>query len=356
MADDQEKTQQATEHRREEFRKRGDVAKSRELVSIAVLFAGFLTVTFTSGFIARIYNETQVFIFNRINFDFNKGNLSQIFEMIFVNIFKMLLPLFLVLMIVSIASNVFQTGILLTALKFDFNKINPVSKFKQIFFSKNTFIELLKAIIKVIVVGIISYVIIKNAIDLIITSNEKTLPDIMDIAGDIVYKIFLNVLLLLLFLGFADFAYQKFMMEEKMMMSFQEVKDEYKQLEGDPFIKSKRRSKQREMSMNRMMQAVPKADVVVTNPTHFAVALQYDRKKNQAPIVVAKGADLIAQKIKEIAKENKVVITENVMLARALYWNVEVGDEVPSHLFKAVAEVLAYVFKLNKEKGKKWQK
>jgi flagellar biosynthetic protein FlhB len=156
--------------------------------------------------------------------------------------------------------------------------------------------------------------------------------------------------MLLLVLAFIDFMYQKFKMEEKMKMTHQEIKDEYKQLEGDPHVKGKRKQKQREMSMNRMMQSIPSSDVIVANPTHFAVALKYDQKNDYAPIVVAKGADLIAQKIKEIGKLHNIPIVENKPLARNLFWNLEIGDSIPAHLFKAVAELFAYIYKLDKKK------
>ncbi len=353
---DQEKTQQPTEHRREEFRKKGDVAKSRELVSIGVLLGGFLTLYFFIGWMFELYNELQLFIFQRINFSINSDNIGQILSYPILQMFKMLMPFFIAVVVISIGANVAQTGFLVSenAFKFDFSRINPASKFKQIFLSKQSFFELFKAILKLVIVGLISWFIILSSIGLIIDTLQRQISDILSITGVFVFKLILNSLILLLFLGFADFIFQKFQMEEKMKMTHQEIKDEYKQMEGDPFVKSKRRSKQREISMNRMMQEVPQADVIVTNPTHFAVALKYDRKKNRAPIVVAKGADFLAQKIKEVAKDSGVQIVENKMLARALYWNVDIGDSIPESLFKTVAELLAYVYKRNKEKGKRW--
>ncbi|MBN2695570.1 flagellar biosynthesis protein FlhB [bacterium] len=353
---DQEKTQQPTEHRREEFRKKGDVAKSRELVSIGVLLAGFLALYFFVGWMIELYNELQLFTFQRINFSVKSDNIGQVLSFPVFQMFKMLMPFFIAVIVVAIAANVGQTGFLVSenAFKFDFSRINPASKFKQIFFSKQSFFELFKAILKLAIVGLLSWFVILSSIGLIIDSLQRQIPDILSITGSFVFKLVLNSLILLLFLGFADFIFQKLQMEEKMKMTHQEVKDEYKQMEGDPFIKSKRRSKQREISMNRMMQEVPQADVIVTNPTHFAVALRYDRKKDRAPIVVAKGADFMAQKIKEVARESGVQIVENKMLARALYWNVEIGDSIPESLFKAVAELLAYVYKINREKGRRW--
>ncbi len=355
---DQEKTQQATEHQRQEFRKRGEVAKSSELISVAVLFAGILILTILSTYIIESYQDIQFYFFNHLNYDFNTSNKGNLGDIVFLGIFKILLPIFLTLMIIGVVANVAQTGLLLTTepLKVDFGRINPLKKIKQIFFSKDAFFELIKSIIKILVIGFIAFSTTKSFVNLILSSQERQIDDILHITGLVIFKLLINIMALLLVLGFADFMYQKFKMEERMKMTHQEIKDEYKQLEGDPFIKGKRKQKQREMSMNRMMQAVPNADVVVANPTHFAVALRYDKKNDDAPIVVAKGADLIAQKIKSIAKENDVPIVENKPLARNLYWNLDVGDSIPASLFKAVAELFAYIYQLDKKRNKAWVK
>jgi flagellar biosynthetic protein FlhB len=349
---DQEKTQQATEHQRREFRKRGEVAKSNELVSISVLFAGILILTIFSTYLIENYQQLQSYFFIHLNFDFNMTNKGVISSIIFISLMKILFPVFLTLMIVAIVSNVAQTGLLLSteSLKFDWSKINPLKKAKQLFFSKDTFFELFKSIVKLLVIGYITIITSKSFIGLILSSQERQIDDILHITGLVIFRILLNILMLLLVLAFIDFMYQKFKMEEKMKMTHQEIKDEYKQLEGDPHVKGKRKQKQREMSMNRMMQSIPSSDVIVANPTHFAVALKYDQKNDYAPIVVAKGADLIAQKIKEIGKLHNIPIVENKPLARNLFWNLEIGDSIPAHLFKAVAELFAYIYKLDKKK------
>ena len=348
---DQEKTQQATEHQRREFRKRGEVAKSSELVSVSVLFAGILILTIISTYLIENYQNLQFYFFTHIAFDLNPSNKGVMASVIFTTLMKILLPVFLTLMIIAVTANVAQTGILLSteSLKFDWGKINPLKKIKQLFFSKDTFFELFKSIVKLFFIGFITFVTAKSFIGLIISSQERQIDDILHITGLVLFRILLNVLMLLLVLGFVDFIYQKFKMEEKMKMTHQEIKDEYKQLEGDPHVKGKRKQKQREMSMNRMMQAVPDSDVIVANPTHFAVALKYDRENDFAPRVVAKGADLVAQKIKEIGRNNNVPIVENKPLARNLFWNLEIGDSIPAHLFKVVAELFAYVYKLDKK-------
>jgi len=348
---DQEKTQQATEHQRREFRKRGEIAKSSELVSVSVLFGGILILTIISTYLIENYQHLQFYFFNHIAFDLNPSNKGVMASVIFTTLIKTLLPIFLTLMIIAVIANVAQTGIILSteSLKFDWGKINPLKKIKQLFFSKDTFFELFKSIIKLFAIGFITFVTAKSFVGLIISSQERQIDDILHITGLVLFRILLNVLMLLLVLGFVDFIYQKFKMEEKMKMTHQEIKDEYKQLEGDPHVKGKRKQKQREMSMNRMMQAVPSSDVIVANPTHFAVALKYDKENDYAPQVVAKGADLIAQKIKEIGRKNGVPIVENRPLARNLFWNLEIGDFIPANLFKVVAELFAYVYKLDKK-------
>jgi len=351
---DQEKTQQATEHQRREFRKRGEIAKSSELVSVSVLFAGILILTIISAYIIENYQHLQFYFFSHIAYDLNPSNKGVVGAVIFSTLMKILFPIFLTLMIVAVVANVAQTGLLLSteSLKFDWSKINPLKKAKQLFFSKDTFFELFKSIVKLFVIGFITFATAKSFVGLILESQERQIDDILHITGLIIFRILINILMLLLVLGFVDFIYQKFKMEEKMKMTHQEIKDEYKQLEGDPHVKGKRKQKQREMSMNRMMQAVPNSDVIVANPTHFAVALKYDKENDYAPKVVAKGADLVAQKIKEIGRNNNIPIVENKPLARNLFWNLEIGDSIPANLFKAVAELFAYVYKLDK-KGRK---
>jgi len=350
---DQEKTQQATEHQRREFRKRGEVAKSNELISISVLFAGVLILTIASTYLIENYNSLQFYFFNHLAFDFKADNSGVVADVIFMSLIKTLSPIFLTLVVIAIAANVAQTGIIISteSLKFDFSKINPLKKAKQLFFSKDTFFELFKSIIKLFVIGFITVVTAKSFIGLILSSQERQIDDILHISGLVIFKILLNILMLLLLLALIDFMYQKYKMEEKMKMTHQEIKDEYKQMEGDPHVKGKRKQKQREMSMNRMMQAVPGSDVVVANPTHFAVALRYS-KDDYSPVVVAKGADLVAQKIKAIARDNNVPVVENKPLARNLFWNLEVGDSIPAELFKVVAELFAYIYKLEKSGGK----
>ena len=226
-----------------------------------------------------------------------------------------------------------------------FNKLNPINGFKRIFSSK-TIVELLKSIAIIMVIAILAYMELKGQIGYLFLLYQMDLFDALGFIGNTIINLGIKVSAVLLLIGFADLFYQKRKFKEDMRMTKQEVKDEYKNAEGDPQIKGQIRRKMQQASMRRMMQSVPKADVVITNPTHFAVAIQYDSKVASAPIVVAKGQDFLAQKIKEAAKVHNVEIVENKPLARALYYNVDIGGMVPPELYQAVAEVLAFVYKV----------
>jgi flagellar biosynthetic protein FlhB len=211
-------------------------------------------------------------------------------------------------------------------------------------FSLRALVELFKSILKIIFIGVVVFSLIWKRKQELLIIGEKSIFDASRLIGSLVIQIGLAAAACLAVLAAADYLYQKFEYEKKLRMSKQDIKDEYKKMEGDPFIKGQRRARQRELSMNRMMQEVPKADVVITNPTHFAVAIRYDFKSMAAPEVIAKGQDHIALKIKEIAKQNEIMTVENRPLARALFAAVEIGQPVPEEMFNAVGEVLAYVY------------
>lgn len=229
-----------------------------------------------------------------------------------------------------------------------FNKLNPIKGFSRIF-SANSLVELLKSIAKLGIIGYVVYSYIKDHLSEIYILYDLTLNRAIGLIGDIVIDVGIRIAAVYMVLAFLDFVYQKWKFKQDMMMTKQEVKDEYKNQEGDPQIKGKQKQRMREASMRRMMQQLPEADVVITNPTHYAVAVKYDPDKYDAPYVLAKGQDYLAQRIKEIAKENDVEIVENKPLARMLYANVEIGGLIPPELYQAVAEVLAFVYHL---KGK----
>ena len=261
-----------------------------------------------------------------------------------------LLPIMLVAVVAAIAANFFQFGLLFTTepLKFDLKKIDPIKGLKRIF-SMKAIIELLKSILKISFIGSVTTLIIWMNLEQVLSLSFKTAWDTLSTIGWLTGMMGIAASFVLLFISILDFFYQRFDYEKNLKMSKQDIKDEHKNTEGDPIIKSRIRQRQREMAMRRMMQEIPTADVVITNPTHFAIALKYDDSSMDAPVVIAKGADFVAQKIKLIAKENNVVMVENRPLARAMYDQVEIGQRVPDEFFKAVAEVLAYVYRIKQK-------
>jgi flagellar biosynthetic protein FlhB len=225
------------------------------------------------------------------------------------------------------------------------NKLNPLEGFKRLF-SKTAFVELVKSIFKIGIIGYVIYDYLKGNIEVVPELLNMNIESSAVFIGNTIINIGIRAAAVLLILSIFDYAYQIWDYEKSIRMSKQEIRDEYKEIEGNPQIKSKIKEKQRQLALRRMMAEVPNADVIITNPTHFAVAVRYDANASDAPQVIAKGKDLIAQKIKETAKENKVPIVENKPLAQALYKSVEIGENIPSELYKAVAEVLAYVYSL----------
>jgi len=211
-------------------------------------------------------------------------------------------------------------------------------------------VEMLKSILKIVIVSWVAYSYLKSKADEVIELMSADLLNVLSFIGDAAFTVALRICFAMVILGLLDFLYQKFDYEKNLKMTKQEIKDEYKQTEGNPEIKQRIKQKQRQMSMKRMMQDIPKADVVITNPTHFAVAIKYDAQKSSAPFVVAKGQDYIALRIKQIATDNKVQIVENRPLARTLYSTVDIGEAIPLELYQAVAEILAFVYNLKNGK------
>ena len=264
-----------------------------------------------------------------------------------IEMIKVMIPFLLIGMVVTFLVSVLQVGWKISGkpLKPELSKFNPINGFKRMF-SKDSLFELVKSIVKVALVMYVAYSEIKDRQgELFVIYDMELLQAVALIAGLIV-DVGLKTSLVYLIVGIADLIYQKHKFKEEMKMTKQEVKDEYKNTEGDPQIKGRQRQRMREASQRRMMQDVPKADVVITNPTHYAVAIRYDAEVSKAPVVVAKGEDFLAAKIKEVARENQVEIVENKPLARMLYANVNVGAEIPPELYQAVAEVLAMVYNL----------
>jgi len=344
-----EKTEEATPKRKAEAREKGQVAKSMEINSVFVIVAAFFTLKTSGTFIYDQLAGYMKYIFTNLFLpDLTITSIQQIFIGFGIVFVKTAFPVMLVIVTVALSINFAQVGFNFTMkpLMPDFNKVNPLSGFGRLF-SKRSLVELFKALFKIAVIGTFMYRFMMNQTQQVPSLISAELIDTLHLTASLVVDLVFNISTVLFIMAVFDYMYQWWENEESMKMSKDDIKQEYKQMEGDPQLKGKIKERQRAMSMQRMMQDVPKADVIVTNPTHFAVALKYDQEM-LAPIIVAKGKDLIAQRIKEIAKEHKVVIVENKMLARTLYASVEIGHPVPHELYQAVAEVLAYVYKLKK--------
>lgn len=344
-----EKTEEATPKRKAEARKKGQVAKSMEINSVFVIMAAFLTLKVIGSYIVDQLTGYMKFIYsNLVLADFTITSIEQVFIGFAIVFLKTALPVMCVIVVVALAVNFMQVGFAfsLEPLMPNFDKINPISGFGRLF-SKRSLVELFKALLKIGIVGGFVYRFMMKQTKQIPSLISAELIDSLRLAGSLILDLVFNISAVLFVMAVFDYLYQWWENQQSMKMSKEDIKQEYKQTEGDPHLKGKIKERQRAMAMQRMMQDVPKADVVVTNPTHFAVALKYESTM-AAPIVVAKGQNLIAQRIKELAKESKVPIVENKMLARALYAGVEISHPVPQELYQAVAEVLAYVYKLKK--------
>jgi flagellar biosynthesis protein FlhB len=344
----QEKTEQATPKRREESREKGQVAKSREVPSVSILVACLIYFYFNAAGLLEQVKALMASIFRSSGqMVISMDNVQTLLIGLLYKVFIMLAPLLLTVSIAALISNVIQVGILFSpaAMQPELSKIDPIKGFQRLFSVRSIF-ELVKNIMKVFVVGIIAYLAVKNEMETLLPIAEQGAGRIMIYMGKISFKILLNTCWVLIILAILDYLYQRWEYEKSLRMSRQEVKEEFKNTEGDPAIRARVKRLQREMARKRMMAAVPKADVVITNPTHLAVALRYEQEKAIAPYVVAKGAGLIAEKIKEIAGGENIPIVENKPLAQVLYKMVKVDGLIPENLYRAVAEVLAYVYKL----------
>ena len=343
---DGEKTEEPTAKKRQDARKKGQVARSQELNTAFVLLIGFLILRILWEFIYVNIAEYTVYLYSHLSQSTSTEAISELFIGIMILLAKTVMPVMLAILIVGLGINVFQVGLQVSteSMELDLNKINPINGFGRIF-SKRSIVELVKSLFKIIIIGYFLYLYLKDQIPLLPQFIFFDLPHSLATAADIIFTMAFQVVGVIMVMGIADYAYQQWQTTQDLMMSKQEVKDEYKQMEGDPQIKGKIKQKQRQMAMQRMMSEVPKADVIITNPTHLAIALSY-KKGMIAPTVLAKGQDLVAERIKQIAREHRILIVENKPVARALYEAVDVGGMVPAELYQAVAEILAYVYRI----------
>jgi flagellar biosynthetic protein FlhB len=342
-----EKTEEATPKRKRDAREEGNVANGKEINQAVTLLASFMLLYF---FMQRIFfgiiSEIRYYFTELIVGEMTVNNTFHVLIGAFYEMLLYILPLMLVTAAAGVLINFIQIGALFTAkpLVPDLKKIDPIKGAKKIF-SLRGFVELLKSLLKLAVITIIAYRFILNNIGTFQKSISQGLEESILMIASQISKMAFTIIAALIVMGIIDLLYQRWQHNKDLKMSKYEVKQERKEMEGDPMVLQKRKQRQREMSMNRMMSAVQDADVVITNPTHIAVALKYDLEEMDAPLVVAKGEKLIAQKIKEKAREAEIEIVENKPLARSLNKMTEIGDQVPVELYQAVAEILAEIFR-----------
>ena len=349
-----EKTEPATPKKLSDARKEGQVAKSREIANGLGLLGLFLLLKLWVGNIGTQLLNLYDNFYNRIpdTVTFWYGYMPEndtkiVFREMLIQVLLITAPILIIGVVIAVVSELPQVGWKPTGKPMHpkLSKLSPASGIKKLF-SVNSLVELIKSIAKIGLIAYICYSYLKDKWPILFNFYDMPPMQAVALIGDIVTTLGIRISLVYMLIAAADFIYQKYKFKKDMKMTKQEVKDEYKQQEGDPQVKGKIRGKMREASQRRMMQNLPQADVVITNPTHYAVAIKYDPEVSDAPIVIAKGEDFLAAKIKEVAKENHIEIVENKPLARMLYANVDVGQAIPPELYQAVAEVLAFVYHL----------
>ncbi len=353
-----EKTEEPTAKKLSDARNEGQVAKGKDLTSAVMLLVLFMVLRFTVGNMGEGFiecfnkNYTQIGdLFTSTHGEYNMQYTIALIQSAALDMLKLLIPFFGIGFIVAIVIELAQVKWKPTSkpLQPKLSKFNPVNGIKRMF-SVRTLVSLIKQIVILVVIFIVVYNKLKSRMSDIYMLYDIPLISAIMLLGDIIFDIGTVICVIYTIIGIADYVFEKRKFKKDMMMTKQEVKDEWKNTEGNPEVKNKIRQKMSEVSRRRMMQAVPEADVVITNPTHFAVALKYEQNKGKAPVVIAKGEDYLAAKIKEAARENNIEIVENKPLARMLYYNVELDEEIPPELYQAVAEVLAFVYNIKNKR------
>ncbi len=353
MAENREsKTERASDRRKQEAREKGQVALSREIPTAALLLTGLgLMYALLDTGLRHLIEVMRVWLNlgNRLTVVRSEVTREMFFDWMVAfgwEISHLVLPLALGLMVVGASATVVQTGIQIPGrgIKLELSRLSPLGGLKRIF-SLRAVVELFKSILKVVVIALVGFAAVRHDLDLLPALVQYDLGSVLGMLGRMMAKMAFWIGIVMAIIAAADYAYQRYEWERGLRMTKEEVKKEHKDAEGDPLLRSRVRSLQREMSRNRMMAEVPKADLVLTNPMHLAVALRYDPAKMGAPTVVAKGAGYVAERIKDLAREHGVMIVENQFIARSLYRLVEVGREIPTNLYRAVAEILALVYK-----------
>ena len=347
-----EKTEPATAKKLSDARDEGKVAKSQELNSAAMLITLFMLLRIFVSFLGEEFVGVFQWSYKLIpefvqseRSGMTVHSISTVINQVYVELLKLMAPFLVGGFVVAIVISIVQVGWKISTKPMEpkLDKFNPINGFKRIF-SKDSLFNLFKSILKIILIFYVAYTCIKDQKNNLFILYDIPLKQAISLIGNIIIDTGLRISLVYLVVGIADYVYQRFRFKEDMKMTKQEVKEEYKNTEGDPQIKGQQKQRMREASQRRMMQDVPKADVVITNPTHISVAIRYDSEQESAPTVLAKGEDYLAMKIREAAKENNVPVMENKPLARAIYATVDIGEQIPPELYQAVAEILAVVY------------
>ena len=351
MADDQEKTEDPTPKRREEARKKGQVARSQDANTAVLILAGITLVYAFGGSIMATFFSLMAWAFSSMHeVNLSPAGISALTVELGEKILVMVGPICVALMIAGLGVSILQTGwmVSLEPMIPNFTKLNPISGMKNLV-SMQSLMKVIMSLVKLTIIIAVTYYAVIDDVSVLFGLSGHDIQSIFGIVSDITFWMVVKMALALLIFSILDWIYQKQRHEQQLKMSHQEIKEEMKQSEGDPQVKGKIKQKMMQANYQRMMQSVPDADVVVTNPTHVAVALKYDASIAEAPIVLAKGQRLIAQKIKQIAKENGIPVVEDKPLARALFENAEIGEEVPPALYRAVAKLLGYIYRMKKK-------
>ncbi len=346
--DDSQKTEEATPRKLAQAKEKGQTANSKEITNFAILFGGALAVgivvPFSSAYLA---GKMDGFVQNLDRISVDQGGVGDVFYELLMHSMVVVAPVLAIMVVMAIAANLAQTGIIFSASSLEpkLEKISPLSGVKRLFSLKSV-VEFLKGLLKLSIVGTAVYLLVVPEFERMDALIGMPIEDMAYEAYVLALQLFIAAVAIMAVIGIADYLYQRYEFLKQMRMSLQDIKDEMKNSEGDPMVKARLRQIRAERARTRMMSAVPDADVVVTNPTHYSVALKYDATDMAAPIVVAKGVDAVAFRIREVANENDVPIVENPPLARALFAACEIDDQIPEEQYKAVAEVISYVFKL----------
>ena len=350
-----EKTEPATSKKLNDIRKEGQVAKSKELITAVSLMSLFIILkiylTKLGTGLIDVYTQVYNSISKVVDDSYNGlpiRTAGSVMQQVIIDMIKLVIPILLVAIVIAILGNMLQQKWMVTAkpLQPKFSKISPISGFKRMF-SVRQLVELIKSIAMISIIMIVVYNTVKSKMNILLTFYDVGLNTALSTIGSIIIDLGIKISAIFLIVGFADLFYQRIKFKNDNMMTKQEIKDEFKNTEGDPQVKGQIKRRMQEVSRRRMMQQLPEADIVITNPTHFAVALKYEPDAGKAPVVIAKGADYLAFQIKDKAKEYNIAIVENKPLARILYHNIDIGMEIPPELYQAVAEILAVVMRTN---------